>query len=362
MLLKYDTIDNYVAEKKGQFYFKTDTGYSDETMLGLKKRRQELRQIFIPSVMSLCQSYFKRAIKKVVSLSNGGTFHLLYAVTDYIGHEYVVRINIPELGLKAYEFFVDGWIYEILKKSGLPSLNVFAIDLSQDHVPFDYSIIEHASGTQLSLLQDPETQYLAPEIFESLGRFIAKLHTISLSKFGPLDIRSLNESSVVGVHDQWQDYLMCRFKEHISMCVAIGAITDNQGEKIELLFHKLLPVLNQSPSALLHGDLGNHNLFSDGKKITAVIDWEDCMSGDPVFDIAYWGTFFRDHFRDQLLAGYKQLNLLPDDFELRYWLYYLRVSMSKTVHRYRFGYVDVQGRPPASMRIIKALEHIEKLI
>lgn len=352
------TLEQFVARKRTQFYFKTDAQLADTTLTGLKQRRQILRPFFVPDVTRLCQSFFQKTMKSVVPLSSGGTFHLLYAVTDQNNAQYIVRLNIPEFGEVAYEFLLDEWIYNLLSKNNLPTLHVHAIDLSRAQFLFDYQIIECAAGQQLSLLQDPETQYLPESILNSLGEILAKQHTIALKKFGPIDLNSLN-AEVSGVHDLWKDYIFCNLDEHIATCLNIQAITLEQAEQIIDLFNRLESLLIIDKPVLLHGDLGNHNIFSDGKKITALIDWEDCMAGDPIFDIAYWGTFFRDHFRAHLLEGYCHNAQLPNDFELRYWLYYLRVSLSKTVHRYRFGYQDVAGRPPASSRIVKALNNLK---
>ena len=42
---------------------------------------------------------------------------------------------------------------------------------------------------------------------------------------------------------------------------------------------------------LLHADCGFDNVLSDGKKITGVIDWENSMYGDHLYDIA-WLSFW----------------------------------------------------------------------
>jgi Ser/Thr protein kinase RdoA (MazF antagonist) len=93
-----------------------------------------------------------------------------------------------------------------------------------------------------------------------------------------------------------------------------------------------------------------------------LIDWEDCLAGDPVFDIAFWATFHPERRHDVFLEGYRGVRDLPDDFELRFWLYFLRTALSKTVLRHRFGLQDKPGRPPASLRIHRGLEKVESLL
>jgi len=76
-------------------------------------------------------------------------------------------------------------------------------------------------------------------------------------------------------------------------------------------------------------------------------------AGDPVYDIAFWGTFHsaRRHcptFSTAYFGGKQPFA----DFELRYWLYFVRVALGeKPFLRHRLGYADPPGRPPASTRI-----------
>src|SRR5262249_51720235 len=140
----------------------------------------------------------------------------------------------------------------------------------------------------------------------------------------------------------------------------IGAISPAERRRIERHFEDADGLLDGVEPVLLHGDLSGRNIFTDGVAITAVIDWEDCLAGDPVFDLAFWATFHQDERHGALLDGYASVRPLPADFDARFWLYYLRVALSKTVQRHRFGYPDrVPGFPPASHRIGKALARLD---
>jgi fructosamine-3-kinase len=213
----------------------------------------------------------------------------------------------------------------------------------------------------LKEFEDPQTQYMQPTLLRAVGTYLAHVHGIELEKYGPLSVLSVmsDDPRPCGVHDSWRDYILLLLQQHAQVCLQIGAITRHELQAIEKIFVRYAYVFDDVPSVLLHGDLGNQNFIScDGLTIAGLVDWEDCMSGDPVFDIAFWGTFFRDHMLEDFLAGYQTVRSLPADFTLRYWLYYLRIALSKTVHRFYFGYTDRPGRPPASMRIQKALEHL----
>jgi hypothetical protein len=193
---------------------------------------------------------------------------------------------------------------------------------------------------------------------------MARVHGIETDGFGLLDVRSVvmhPGTPGKGLQRNWQEYIMLNLEDHLRICCGIGVIDAEESLKISKCFDSGAPLIKNVSSSLLHGDLGHHNVFSDGTRITAIIDWEDCLCGDPAFDIAYWGTFHQDELLIPFLHGYRKARIVPDDFEERYWLYYLRIALAKTVHRYRFQYQDVPGRPPASLRIQKALNRVRAL-
>ncbi|MEX2285490.1 MAG: phosphotransferase [Planctomycetaceae bacterium] len=72
--------------------------------------------------------------------------------------------------------------------------------------------------------------------------------------------------------------------------------------------------IQERPAVFLHGDYHPGNLFADGRRLTAVIDWEDSSCGDPRFDLATMDTYLR---RCHGLGGWlrrKETNRLADLF------------------------------------------------
>jgi aminoglycoside phosphotransferase (APT) family kinase protein len=199
-----------------------------------------------------------------------------------------------------------------------------------------------------------------PELLQNIGFLVAEIHAINLIGFGPISLQSISSDNPTpqGLHTHWHNYIFLRLEDHIATCEKNKIISTQEASQIYSIFHANKGLFSIMNSVLLHGDLGIHNLIStDGKTISGIIDWEDCMAGDPVFDIAFWGTFFKDGMIEEFLKGYTAVHTLSDDFYTRYWLYYLRIALSKTVHRHIFGYKDIKGRPLASSRISKALSH-----
>jgi thiamine kinase-like enzyme len=93
-----------------------------------------------------------------------------------------------------------------------------------------------------------------------------------------------------------------------------------------------------------------------------LIDWEDACIGDPMLDLANWATFHPERRWPVFFEAASEQGPYAQRSEMRalFWLYYLRVALAKTVHRIRFGVTDKPGRPPASMRIQRALKGLHE--
>lgn len=352
----------FCRRRRETFYPKTDLGAGDD--LELLRRRRAEAAAGTQAVADVCSDFFGARSESVALLEGAGTFNALYRVNAG-GASYVCRVNLRAASDYAFEFLIDGWAGEVLRRRGLPHAPVLLVDLSRASCPFDYELSAEAEGQTLRSFEDEETQETPTGLLEELGRAAASVHEIETEGFGLLDVRPIVSDGAArgrGLLKTWGEYVLLNLVEHVEACLRIGAVDEAEAARIRRAFDAAAGLLDDSPSRLLHGDLGAHNVFADGERVTALIDWEDALAGDPVFDIAYWGTFVRDPMREPFLAGYRSVRRLPEDFERRYWLYYLRVALSKTVHRHLFGYAERPGRPPASRRIQKGLERFEAAV
>jgi aminoglycoside phosphotransferase (APT) family kinase protein len=343
--------------RRSIFYPKTDVASYASLCATLNQTRTTDAQTYLELAQKIATRRWKK-YDAIEPLTGGGTFHLLYRVLVDSNY-YVIRLNRLSDRMVAGEFVVDEWLLPLLHARHIAAPIFVCADITREFCFFDYEILSYIQGNPLSTYEDPETQHMNPELLRAIGAYVASVHNVCIDGYGPIATASLLlGTGVRGVHERWADYINTRLQEHIAVCENSGVLDASCGDKILHVFAQQQQLLDNAQSSLLHGDLGNHNFISaDGKTIAGVIDWEDCMAGDPVFDIAFWGTFFRDHMREDFLKGYATIRTLPVDFEQRYWLYYLRIALSKTVHRYYFGYKDRPGRPPASERILKALKN-----
>ena len=95
-----------------------------------------------------------------------------------------------------------------------------------------------------------------------------------------------------------------------------------------------------SGPVVVHNDFADWNMLTDGKNITAILDWDEACGGDSVADLACWSMFFTIPRYEIFLKGYKEVGALPEDYEERFHYYRLRYAISKMALRAKRFIVD----------------------
>jgi thiamine kinase-like enzyme len=165
-------------------------------------------------------------------------------------------------------------------------------------------------------------------------------------------------SEGVGLHKTWENFFTLNLNKHIDTCFKIKSISLEEKRLINKIFSDNKFLLKNITPSIIHNDLSARNMFVDKNNMITLIDWEDAICGDPVFDIASFGTFcYRpEHSKrvEYFLEGYTKLRNLPIDFKKRYWFYYLRVALLKTALLARHGSLNEEQ----SHRIQRALKEL----
>ena len=347
------TLDTYKRAARAAFFSKADALVPDEVLRSLPRAKAAFAGTAAQHLTERVEAVVGSAPSKIEFLRGQGTFHAVFRI-EAASRVLYARTSVPSIPEPALDFLLDAWAAEELPRHGIPTPAVLHVDLSRSRVPFDLELVAAARGEPLPGPRDPGAEVGA----RALGALAARVHSVACRGFGPLDPAELGEDAARGLHDSWRDYVVLRLDAHLDACRAAGALTAEQTRAARAAFRQAEPLLAGAPSALLHGDLGNHNVFIEDGEVSALIDWEDVAAGDPIFDVASWGTFVGNHERrEAFLRGYGEPGGLPADFELRYWLYYLRIMLAKTVHRQRFGYA-LSDRIPAGARLAPALEAV----
>ena len=197
-----------------------------------------------------------------------------------------------------------------------------------------------------------------------MGEVLRAVHAVEGEGAGPIDCNADDQPGALrGMHAHWRDYITLRLEDHVRICTDAALVDARIADRILNRFEGLDSLLRERPMRLLHGDPGIHNFCADpaSGRITALLDWEDVLVGDPLFEVAMVATFQPERRMPAFLAGYGLAE--PDTSEqLLTALYFLRIALSKTVHRLRFGIQDRPDRTAAHLRIQQGLDRIERLM
>jgi aminoglycoside phosphotransferase (APT) family kinase protein len=345
--------------RRSMFSAKTDPPLADSDLRELRDRTQQVALTRTPQIAQLAAEagYGGRAAVHAV-----GTYHVVHRIDSLDAPSIVVRSTIPDLTQQDRGLLLDRWAAHWL--GGADSQLVPAtltVRFTTEGAPFDFALLAFAEGRALRDLGDAILDE-KPALAGAIGRALRCVHGVEATGAGLIDLSDPMCAHPSGVHARWSGYITLRLDQHVSACVTAGAIDRPLARKIDRHFCALLADLDARPIRLLHGDPGNHNICLDTatERVTSLLDWEDAIAGDPLFELAMWSTFHPPHRLPTFLTGYGLPS--PSLMERRLMaLYFLRIALSKTVHRQRFGIVDLPGREPGHLRIHRAVVELDRL-
>lgn len=326
------------AGRREQFYPKADTPVPDA----------ELRSLSGSGALvgdDVAAAIVEQAGIRALSIERlaTGTFHELFTVrSEAEAAPLVLKVTrvAPDGGLE-----VEAAVTARLGDAGVPTVRVHRTGSLGGA---EWSLSDFADGPSLRALDGDDDAVLAA--LPRLAEHLRLVHGVPVQGWGLLAGRAGEGSRAT-----WADYLLLRLEEHLAALIGIGALDAGAADSVRAALQRAA-LLDPGPARLLHGDIGPHNaILGDDVRL---IDWEDALAGDPAFDVAMWATFNPVRRWPVFFAAYHGADWEPD---FRFWAYFLRISVAKSVVRSRFGYTDVPGREPASARIPRALDAIALL-
>lgn len=339
--------------RRGMFLAKADVDLPDGFLRALKGATDESLGIDADLRAAAMGAFGLDAVSGAPA-ELAGTFHRLFGV----GGKRLLRIAAIAGTPWSEIALLEAALARSLRAAGLRVPACDAALVADGASSRGVQLVDRVPGRAATHWDDDEAAMLAR--LEAMAAFLKGLHAIPCEGFGPLSARAPSgPAPLAGIHDRWPDFLRVRLAEHVGHCASIGALGPADAGRADAAFAELESLGAPARGSLLHGDPGPHNFVFDDATLGGVIDWEDALSGDPLFDLAALCTFQPARRHERILAAYG-LDADPAA-PRRFWLYFLRIALAKTAHRARFGYADRPGRPPASERIRWALEALDGL-
>jgi aminoglycoside phosphotransferase (APT) family kinase protein len=342
-------------QRRGVFLEKADLALPDERLAALRSAPDESLGIDAAFLRDAMDAFGISPSVRCTRAAAQGTFHRLYDIDAADGEAKLLRVAVLPGDAAAQVMALEARLAESLRGQGFAVPACEYRGIARAGQVRGTHLMERAAGQALTTLDDDEPRMQAG--LAQVARFLARLHAVRGTGFGPLSVDP--GAMLRGVHERWEDYVLLRLDEHLRACEATGAMTSSEARAAMQCFDKGRALLREQPAVLLHGDPGSHNFMVDASgEIRAVLDWEDALLGDPLFDLASLCTFHPERRHAGIASAYGETLTPGSDAWRRFWLYFLRIALAKTVHRQRFGYADAPGRAPASRRIQLALQRL----
>lgn len=201
-------------------------------------------------------------------------------------------------------------ILNLLGENGIPCPKLL-------HVGDNYLIESYVTGIDLAKVQINCKNQLK-KIFTEIGFCVKKLHSIDCCEnFGYIVDIDQNRDQLIGKYDNWLTMFEEEFPANLKNCLDSRLIDQKMFQLLDDLYSDVKPYLmSYSVPRLLHSDICGNNIRivtnSDGTgyQFNGLIDFADCMSGDPMFDLgelllSYYGDYT---VIDMFETGYRRLS------------------------------------------------------
>jgi len=242
------------------------------------------------AVLRFLQSNFDSAIESVAPLTGGEHSQAFSFLSK--GNPLVVRVDKADKSFRKDSFAFDHFASSHLR---IPKIHKI-IQMSHD---LFICISEKAEGIHLSKVSKDVAALLMPRVL-SLFEALEEIEVPRGETFGPFD------ENGIARFPSWKEALLSIEHSTDYPWDEWFRSTCLEREIYQCLFKYLSTNVDQLPELrrLVHGDIGMDNILTDGKEITAVLDWGQARYGDPVFDVAWldlwweqqpFASLYREH-------------------------------------------------------------------
>jgi len=330
-------INQKIADRQDVFYWQTDRGITPQEagIIWTDRHGYFTDEDIIEAVNQALDGKDTVANLepfKEEAQTNLGNVNSVRIATLASGQTVVIRCH-PRGICNGY-FYAESLASETARKAGLPAYSTLAIHDAADETDFAFQVCEKLPGTAVQkwLEQHPDDE---PALLLEMGKCLAKLHQLTVTGFGPFDNTKAKQGDLVGVHKTFAQAVRAGLPFNLQVLTERDILTAEQATAIDKLLALDNPLLGCTTPVLVHNDFADWNMLTDGKQITGMIDWDECVGGDAVSDIACWSTFFDPSRLDGMLKGYWHIATKPADFDEKFELLRLRYTISKMTLRVR---------------------------
>lgn len=171
--------------------------------------------------------------------------------------------------------------YELARDAGLPVPQVLALDGSLDAAPFSVLVTERLPGQTLEASWEALSQRERDRLADETARTLASSHAIELDDFGESPgVEGSRETS-------WRARATRLFHEALRAAEEAPPATraSERATGGSWLEREAVTLAAVTSPRLVHRDFHRSNLLQEGGRLSAVLDFEWSLAGDPEADL-----------------------------------------------------------------------------
>lgn len=285
-------------------------------------------------VRRACADHFGKSPSDIKSAGCDGN-HFAYIVT-YPDCKYFFRADSGSCG-DDY-MLAESALMRLASEKGVPVPNVYHTDVDVKRYPVMFQIMDLIEGKSLSVYHRNNGLQVDRIAYE-LGMYMRRLHSVKMDGFGFVDTDLLKKDGAVRCLDEeYPEYFNKRLDDHLDYLSKNNLLTTETITEIRQLFRKYSSLLYLDAGVLIHRDLALWNVLGTPDRITAIIDWDDAVGGDPADDLGILQCFYEEDFMAHVFSGYFGNEKMSQEFQIRIWLHTLRNMLWKAMIRDYMGY------------------------
>jgi len=258
-----------------------------------------------------------------------GWFNAAYMLELEDGRQAVLKIGPGDQAeVLGYEKGILRSELEALKLAraagGIPVPEVYAEDVSRTLIEADWFVMEKIAGLPYNQVKASLSEEERFGIERELGRYNRAINEIKGERFGYLN------AGAGASADSWQEAFGAMIRGILTDGRRLRAELPVSYEELDAFIERRLPALaSVTEPRLVHWDLWDGNLFVLDGRVSAIIDWERALWGDPLMEF-----YFRHFTRSPgFLEGYGSRYESPEE-RARIELYDLYLDLILVIECY----------------------------
>lgn len=351
-----------LSDRSNMFYWQTNRKISalqDKAIFLSRHARFDERGLRAAAAAGMKKAGFSGAdaeVHTIESIIPNGLINTVVPVILKSGKNIVLRMHPSEV--KNGYFWVESVAAKAAAIAGVPTYTCLVVDDTRESVPFDYMIMTRERGKPVQDLW-PLPPNLEEHFVTQTGRYAARIHSIESDGFGFFRNDSAKqEGRLVGQYTHLREHIHAGLEEDLAYLEDSQTITVGQRKTIEGFFVKHTNLLSIKKPVLVHNDIADWNTLTDGTNVTAMMDWDECVGGDPIMELSAYSLFFGEPRMSWFIRGYEEVKKLGD-WKEKFELFKLRYLVSKLHLRKKRSTVDSSDQ--ITRNLVRGLEAMQEV-